>query len=50
VLGMTYGIALRLAQLFCACFGLVNYALLASQTVRSQSVNQPLASEGQEPV
>ncbi len=50
VVGMTYGIALRLAQLFCAGFGLVNYALLASQTVRAQSVNQPLASEGQEPV
>jgi len=30
LLGMTYGVALRLAQLFWAAAGLVNYALLAS--------------------
>jgi len=28
VMGMTYGLALRLAQLSCVCFGLVSYALL----------------------
>jgi hypothetical protein len=31
LLGMTYGVALRLAQLFWAAAGLVNYALLASR-------------------
>jgi hypothetical protein len=31
LLGMTYGVALRLAQLFWAGFGLLCYALLASQ-------------------
>jgi len=31
VVGMTYGIALRLAQLFCAAFGLVSHAMLTSQ-------------------
>jgi hypothetical protein len=29
--GMTYGFALRLAQIFWACFGLVSYALLSSR-------------------
>ena len=31
--GMTYGFALRLAQIFWACFGLLNYALLSSGAV-----------------
>jgi hypothetical protein len=31
LLGMTYGVALRLAQLACAAFGLVSYAVLATK-------------------
>jgi hypothetical protein len=31
LLGMTYGIAMRLAQLFWSAVGLVNYAFLASR-------------------
>lgn len=34
VMGMTYGVALRLAQLACACFGLVSYAWLNSRDRR----------------
>lgn len=30
VMGLTYGFALRLAQLSCACFGLANYALFST--------------------
>lgn len=37
VLGMTYGIALRLAQLFWSALGLANYALLASRKKLNQS-------------
>jgi len=33
LLGMTYGVALRLAQLFWAATGLVNYAFLASRKI-----------------
>jgi uncharacterized protein (TIRG00374 family) len=36
LLGMTYGIALRLAQLFWAAAGLANYALLASRKTPMQ--------------
>jgi uncharacterized protein (TIRG00374 family) len=32
LMGMTYGFAQRLAQIFWACFGLINHALLASRT------------------
>jgi len=31
LMGMTWGLALRLAQIFWACFGLVNHAWLASR-------------------
>jgi len=34
LMGMTYGFAFRLAQMFWACFGLVNYAFLASRIAR----------------
>jgi len=34
--GLTYGLAIRLAQLFWAGFGLLNYALLASAGVKSK--------------
>jgi len=37
LLGMTYGVALRLAQLFWAAAGLVNYALLASSKSKNES-------------
>jgi len=33
--GMTYGVALRLAQLACACFGLMTYAWLVSRFGRA---------------
>lgn len=36
VMGMTYGIALRLAQLLWAGFGLLSYALLASENRRTE--------------
>jgi len=49
LLGMTYGVALRLAQLSCAAFGLVNYALLAAQTADQPGVGEPLTSESPEP-
>jgi uncharacterized protein (TIRG00374 family) len=45
--GMTYGVMLRLAQLFWAAFGLINYALLASHPVRplpKQPASPPDAS------
>ena len=32
VFGMAFGVAIRIAQLFWACFDLVNYALLAPRT------------------
>jgi hypothetical protein len=41
VLGMTHGIAQRLAQLTCACFGLVNYAFLVPRTRRASVLNEP---------
>jgi hypothetical protein len=37
LLGMTYGVSLRLAQLFWAMVGLVNYAFLASEKVPGRS-------------
>jgi uncharacterized protein (TIRG00374 family) len=37
--GMTYGICQRLAQLCCACFGLMNYAWLASKNGHSLLFN-----------
>jgi len=40
VLGMTYGVALRITLLFWAGFGLVNYALLAAQ-VRTPAAKAP---------
>jgi hypothetical protein len=40
VLGMTYGVALRITLLFWAGFGLVNYALLAAQ-IPTQRVKLP---------
>jgi hypothetical protein len=38
VMGMAYGFALRLAQMFWACFGLASHALMASRTVTPQIV------------
>jgi hypothetical protein len=40
--GLTYGLAIRLAQLFWAGFGLLNYAWLASP--RQKSMPEPPAS------
>ena len=40
LLGMTYGVALRLAQLFWAMAGLVNYAFLASEKTLTNSRNE----------
>jgi uncharacterized protein (TIRG00374 family) len=40
LLGITYGVALRLAQLFWAAAGLVNYAFLASRKVPNQSSHE----------
>jgi hypothetical protein len=37
LVGMTYGVALRLAQLFCAAFGLASHAMLVSQNGRGGS-------------
>ena len=36
VMGVTYGLALRLAEIFWSCFGLANYALLVSAVKDSQ--------------
>jgi uncharacterized protein (TIRG00374 family) len=44
LLGMTYGFALRLAQLFWAAAGLVNYAILASSKSPKQFSNKNRAS------
>jgi hypothetical protein len=44
LMGMTYGVALRLAQLFWSVFGLLAYASLAAQAPR-----QPLAAELKSP-
>ncbi len=41
LMGMTYGLALRLAQLFWACFGLLAYALLSSRTAAAVAVDLP---------
>jgi hypothetical protein len=45
VLGMTFGIAQRLAQLACACFGLASYAWLTSREnrARAQNLRHPAA-------
>jgi len=42
LLGMTYGIGLRLAQIFWAVIGLANYALMAS---RRTTANRKMKSE-----
>jgi uncharacterized protein (TIRG00374 family) len=39
LVGMTYGVVLRLAWLFWIAFGLINYALLAAQTKSQPSKN-----------
>ena len=44
--GMTYGVAIRLAQLFWAGFGLVNYALLASASGRPSETRAPDGETG----
>jgi glycosyltransferase 2 family protein len=42
--GMTYGLALRLAQLSVACFGIVSYALFV-KTARSKRPNPPMKQD-----
>ena len=50
LVGMTYGVMLRLALLFWACFGLVSYGLLASRagTPPSSLSTAPRCADGQE--
>ena len=47
LLGMTYGVAIRLAQLFWAGFGLVNYGLLAARSPHGKplAATSPLSRE-----
>jgi uncharacterized protein (TIRG00374 family) len=49
LLGMTYGVALRLAQLFWAAAGLVNYAFLASRKSPKQFPNYNWDEHPREP-
>jgi uncharacterized protein (TIRG00374 family) len=42
VMGMTYGLALRSAQVFWASLGLLNYALLVRNSRRSSEVSLPI--------
>jgi hypothetical protein len=44
VLGMAYGVSLRLAQLSCAVFGLIIYGLLLSRESHRAENGQPLSS------
>jgi uncharacterized protein (TIRG00374 family) len=44
LMGMTYGLALRLSQIFWTVFGLINHALLARQAPAKQKANTALAS------
>ena len=44
LIGMTFGLALRLAQIFWTVFGLINHALLARHTPASQKPSVPIAS------
>ncbi len=49
IMGMTYGIALRLAQVFWACFGLVAYGLLASRKLSAAGlIADPATAKGRQ--
>jgi len=49
LMGMTYGLALRLAQVFWACFGLLAYALLSSRPAAAAGANLPTYAAMQAP-
>ena len=46
IAGLTYGVATRLAQLFWAGFGLLNYALLAAQPAAPWTSNAASVRSG----
>jgi hypothetical protein len=49
VLGMTYGMALRLAQLSTACFGLMNYLLLVASSGKASRLDATAQSAPVQP-